>query len=398
MTALADAAMGQLRGVFTAAADPDRAPAMAAYMRDQFPFLGLPTPVQRRLARATLRELPAPDEADVVALTTACWAMPEREYQYAGCDYAIRHGRRCGPGFVDHVRTLLITKSWWDTVDALAANVVGPLCGPHPVWSPSRTIGSTTTTTGWYEPPSSISSTPRRHRHRAPAGYCSGPATVLRPQGHRVGAAGYSRPTPTPWWRSWRLTTARRCRRALKWQRKAGRVPEWSRHRLRIRRPGAVLGAALGYVRAEGSHLAPVDGDGPVVFLQRVGGEGTEEPGPPRPLHRAPGCWSLRCSGWAPPDRRPTGSGDHWSFLVHSRSRGQQAVHLPGGRRRRRLTRRRGTDDGGRHRPAPSCARSDCATVTLSSSGPPTAASSCTATQRRQDVWRDGGTSPSAAW
>jgi 3-methyladenine DNA glycosylase AlkD len=124
--------MGQLREAFIAAADPDRAPAMAAYMRDQFPFLGLPTPVQRSVARAALRELPAPDEADVVALTTACWAMPEREYQYAGCDYAIRHAPGCGPGFLGHARTLLLTKSWWDTVDALAANVVGPLVRAHP--------------------------------------------------------------------------------------------------------------------------------------------------------------------------------------------------------------------------------------------------------------------------
>jgi len=132
VTALADAAMERLQVAFVAAADPGRAPAMAAYMRDRFPFLGLPTPVQRRAARAALGELPPPDDADIVALTAACWAMPEREYQYAGCDYAIRHAFRCGPGFLDHARTLLITKSWWDTVDALAANVVGPLVRAHP--------------------------------------------------------------------------------------------------------------------------------------------------------------------------------------------------------------------------------------------------------------------------
>ena len=132
MTALADAAMERLQVAFVAAADPGRAPAMAAYMRDRFPFLGLPTPVQRRAARAALGELPPPDDADIVALTAACWAMPEREYQYAGCDYAIRYWTRAGPGFLHHTRTLLITKSWWDTVDALATNVVGPLVRAHP--------------------------------------------------------------------------------------------------------------------------------------------------------------------------------------------------------------------------------------------------------------------------
>src|SRR3954452_17916997 len=99
--------MEQLREAFTAAADPERASTMAAYMRDRFAFLGLPTPVQRRLAGAALRGLPVPGESDVVALTAACWGLAEREYQYAGCDYAIRHAPRCGPGFLDHARTLL---------------------------------------------------------------------------------------------------------------------------------------------------------------------------------------------------------------------------------------------------------------------------------------------------
>jgi 3-methyladenine DNA glycosylase AlkD len=132
VTALAEATMVRLRDAFAGAADPERAVAMAAYMRDQFPFLGIPSPAQRRLAMTALRALPSPDEADVVAFTTVCWAASEREYQYAACDYAIRHVRRCGETFLDHTRILLTTKSWWDTVDALAANVVGPLVRAYP--------------------------------------------------------------------------------------------------------------------------------------------------------------------------------------------------------------------------------------------------------------------------
>jgi 3-methyladenine DNA glycosylase AlkD len=131
-TELADVAIERLRGAFTGAADPARATAMAAYMRDQFVFFGIPAPAQRRLAATALRDLPAPSEGDVVAFTAACWAAPEREFQYAACDYAVGHVRRCSDRFLDHVRTLLTTKSWWDTVDALAASVVGPLVRAHP--------------------------------------------------------------------------------------------------------------------------------------------------------------------------------------------------------------------------------------------------------------------------
>jgi 3-methyladenine DNA glycosylase AlkD len=132
LTGRAVADFGALDAAFRGAADPARAAAMAAYMRHQFPFLGLPAPEQRRLSAPTIRSLPAPDEFDVVAFTARCWAAAPREFQYAGCDYAIRHVGRCSAAFLPHVRELISTKSWWDTVDALASRVVGPLVARWP--------------------------------------------------------------------------------------------------------------------------------------------------------------------------------------------------------------------------------------------------------------------------
>jgi 3-methyladenine DNA glycosylase AlkD len=58
--------------------------------------------------------------------------MPEREYQYFACSWLRRHAAACGAGFTDTARTLVTTKPWWDTVDALAAHLVGPLVARHP--------------------------------------------------------------------------------------------------------------------------------------------------------------------------------------------------------------------------------------------------------------------------
>jgi 3-methyladenine DNA glycosylase AlkD len=101
-------------------------------MRDQFPFLGLPAPRQRALARTVLAGLDPPGEADLRAVALACWALPEREFQYFACDWLRRHAAACSAGFVDTARYLLTTKPWWDTVDALAAHLVGPLVRRHP--------------------------------------------------------------------------------------------------------------------------------------------------------------------------------------------------------------------------------------------------------------------------
>jgi 3-methyladenine DNA glycosylase AlkD len=132
VTELAQSLLARLDERLSAAADPVRAAGMAAYMRDQFPFLGLPSPALRSLERSALAGLPAPAEADLVAVAAACWERPEREYQYVACDYLRTHVAIPGPGFLAPARTLITTKSWWDTVDPLSTRFVGGLVERHP--------------------------------------------------------------------------------------------------------------------------------------------------------------------------------------------------------------------------------------------------------------------------
>lgn len=131
-TPLADEIMDRLTRTFEQARDPDRAVSMAAYMRDQFPFLGIPGPTLKALTREIVAGLGRPAEADLAALALACWQRPEREYQYFACGWLRRHARGCGEGFIDTARHLVVTRSWWDTVDSLAAHLVGPLVALHP--------------------------------------------------------------------------------------------------------------------------------------------------------------------------------------------------------------------------------------------------------------------------
>jgi 3-methyladenine DNA glycosylase AlkD len=130
--ARADAVLRGLREAWTPAADPARAAREAAYMRDQFVFLGLSTPVRRRLARSSLRDHLPRDESELTSVARTLWRQPEREFQYAACDYLRASVDVAGAGFVDVVRDLVSTKSWWDTVDALASRVAGPLVRRHP--------------------------------------------------------------------------------------------------------------------------------------------------------------------------------------------------------------------------------------------------------------------------
>ena len=132
LSPLARTVLSRLTTLYPAAADDQRAPAMRAYMRDQFPFLGIPGPQQRMLAREVVAGLPRPAEGDLRQIARACWDRSEREYQYFACGWLRRHAKVCSAAFLDTARHLVVTKSWWDTVDTLAAHLIGPLVARHP--------------------------------------------------------------------------------------------------------------------------------------------------------------------------------------------------------------------------------------------------------------------------
>ncbi|WP_229075331.1 DNA alkylation repair protein [Actinoplanes sp. DH11] len=132
MSDLAGTLMERLTTELEAARDRERAAGMEAYMRDLFPFFGLPAPARRARARTALTGLPRPSADDLRAVALACWERDEREFQQFACDYLVAHAAVPGPEFLDTVARLITTKSWWDSVDPLATRVVGGLVRRHP--------------------------------------------------------------------------------------------------------------------------------------------------------------------------------------------------------------------------------------------------------------------------
>jgi 3-methyladenine DNA glycosylase AlkD len=129
---LAETIVDRLVPTLTAAADPELAPGMSAYLRNQFPCHGIPMKRRRELTKEALAGLPTPAEDDLVEVSRLCWALPERDYQYFVLDWLTKHVRIAGPVFLDTARELITTKSWWDTVDPLASHVVGGIVATHP--------------------------------------------------------------------------------------------------------------------------------------------------------------------------------------------------------------------------------------------------------------------------
>ena len=106
---------------------------MTAYMRHQFPFLGVKAPGQRTAVQAALSAAgPPTHEHEVVAAIDALWARPEREHRYAGCRLAGRFAPHASPELVDPVARWITTDPWWDTCDPLARSCIGRVARHHP--------------------------------------------------------------------------------------------------------------------------------------------------------------------------------------------------------------------------------------------------------------------------
>lgn len=131
----------EIEAVYRSRADPQKARAMKAYMRDQFEFLGLPTPLRRQLSKPYLVPLTAPELKTAVE---HLWGLPEREFQYFALGLIEKSRKLWTADLLETWEGLVTGKSWWDTVDALASNVVGPHLArfPHQLPRADRWIES----------------------------------------------------------------------------------------------------------------------------------------------------------------------------------------------------------------------------------------------------------------
>jgi len=100
-----------------AAANPEQAAKMSAYMRDQFTYLGIPTPQRKKLSRDCLKALDK-NSADWDFILE-CWRQSEREFQHLAMDYLTKIKTVLTPSDIPNLRELAVQKSWWDTIDGL---------------------------------------------------------------------------------------------------------------------------------------------------------------------------------------------------------------------------------------------------------------------------------------
>ena len=114
-----------LINLFEKHANPDRAVKMRAYMKNQFDYLGLQSPLRRELTKQFFSENGYPEPNQLATIVDICWRLPQREYKYFAMELMVKMRKKAGHDAIHLYEKLITDESWWDTIDLIAPSLVG---------------------------------------------------------------------------------------------------------------------------------------------------------------------------------------------------------------------------------------------------------------------------------
>lgn len=112
---------------FSSHANQKDAIPMKRYMKNQYEFFGIQSKQRKELQREVMKKENLPALNQIEGIVRELWALPQREYQYFAMELIEKYVSKVDKTFVSLFEYMILNKSWWDTVDMIAARLVGPV-------------------------------------------------------------------------------------------------------------------------------------------------------------------------------------------------------------------------------------------------------------------------------
>jgi 3-methyladenine DNA glycosylase AlkD len=106
-------------------ANPTIALNQKAYMKDNFEYLGLKSPIRNEIQKPFIVTKYLPQKKYLHTIIKSLWAKPEREFQYFAQELTLKYQKQFKEKDIELFEFMLTHKSWWDSVDFIAANLLG---------------------------------------------------------------------------------------------------------------------------------------------------------------------------------------------------------------------------------------------------------------------------------
>ncbi len=121
----------KIKAAFQEQGDPSTAEGQMKYMRNQFEYYGLKAQAWMGLSKAFFKEVGMFQGENLKTFLQLCYEDEYREIQYMGTEMLQRRTKKEGEDLILLLEELVLTKSWWDTVDWLA-KLIGIHFQKHP--------------------------------------------------------------------------------------------------------------------------------------------------------------------------------------------------------------------------------------------------------------------------
>ncbi|MBT8305462.1 MAG: DNA alkylation repair protein [Maribacter sp.] len=96
-----------------------------AYMRNQFDFFGIKSPLRREIQKPFLVRSYLPPKNELEQIVKTLWSKPQREYQLYAQELVFKYTKLFDKNDIKLLEFMVTHKSWWDTVDYIAVKLIG---------------------------------------------------------------------------------------------------------------------------------------------------------------------------------------------------------------------------------------------------------------------------------
>jgi 3-methyladenine DNA glycosylase AlkD len=126
--------IAKLESAFQEKSNPENAFAMAKYMRNHFSFFGIKTDERRQIFKDIWKENQQEVAKNPREIAFKLYSKPQRELQYCAIEILIKQLKgNYTKEDIQLIEKLIITNSWWDSVDTIAKNILGDYLLEYPL-------------------------------------------------------------------------------------------------------------------------------------------------------------------------------------------------------------------------------------------------------------------------
>ena len=125
--------VNKISDIFHKNSNAKNAKAMEKYMLDQFPFFGLKKPERTLVSAPLFNDIkPFVTEKWILEAATLLWKKREREFHYVALDLLAKNKKLITPLSFKTLEKLIVSNSWWDSVDGVSSYAIAPLVLNYP--------------------------------------------------------------------------------------------------------------------------------------------------------------------------------------------------------------------------------------------------------------------------